>query len=115
MSVLYREFGRLIRARREALRLTQDEVAGKVGLVRTSITNIEKGRQHVSIHLLYEIARVLGVAPAELLPDRSVLVPTDANLERTLDSTPLADGAKDWIRRLVSNTRTEGDDRESTD
>lgn len=112
MEPLYREFGRLVRARREALELTQDEVAERIGMGRTSITNIEKGRQHVSLHLLYEISRVLGIAPAELLPDRSTLLSTDADLERTLQASTssLPAETKDWIRRVVLNTSREGKD-----
>ena len=48
--------------------MTQDRLGTLVGLSRTSITNIEKGRQHVSLHQLYRIADVLGVTPDMLLP-----------------------------------------------
>ena len=115
MDPLYREFGRLVRARRDVLELTQDEVAERIGLGRTSITNIEKGRQHVSLHLLYEISRVLGVTPAELLPDRSMLLSPDMNLERTIEASisPLPADTKDWIRRVVLNNQSGGKDHGS--
>ena len=69
---LYEAFGRLVRKHREngkkENRLTQDRLGALVGLSRTSITNIEKGRQHVSLHQLYRIADALGVTPDVLLP-----------------------------------------------
>ena len=67
---LYEAFGRLLRQQRDgqADRMTQDRLAALIGLSRTSITNIEKGRQHVSLHHLYLIADALGVAPEMLLP-----------------------------------------------
>jgi transcriptional regulator with XRE-family HTH domain len=39
-----------------------------LGLSRTSITNIERGRQPIQLHTLYKIAEVLGVEPTALLP-----------------------------------------------
>ena len=42
---LYKEFGQRLRKAREDAQLTQKEVADRVGLKRTSITNIERGRQ----------------------------------------------------------------------
>jgi transcriptional regulator with XRE-family HTH domain len=64
----YREFGDRLRLARQAKGLSQAEVAPGVGLSRTSIANIERGRQRLSLHLLMEFARVLEVEPADLLP-----------------------------------------------
>ena len=50
--------------------MTQERLGTLVGLSRTSITNIEKGRQHVSLQQLYRIAEVLEIAPDVLLPPR---------------------------------------------
>ena len=68
MDGLYREFGELLRARRKSAGLTQSQVAERVGLQRTSITNIEKGRQHVLLHQLILLAAAVGATPEELLP-----------------------------------------------
>lgn len=43
-----------------------------LGLSRTSVTNIERGRQPVQLHTLYRIAATLGVEPTLLLPVASV-------------------------------------------
>ena len=48
--------------------MTQERLGTLVGLSRTSITNIEKGRQHVPLHQLYRIADALDVTPTMLLP-----------------------------------------------
>jgi transcriptional regulator with XRE-family HTH domain len=66
---LYREFGRQFREARKEAGLTQKHVAERVGLTRTSVTNIERGRQHISLHQLYLLAAAVGRQPAELLPD----------------------------------------------
>lgn len=66
---LYVAFGKLVQQHRKRVdQMTQDRLGTLVGLSRTSITNIEKGRQHVSLHQLYRIADALGVTPDVLLP-----------------------------------------------
>lgn len=48
--------------------MSQDELAGAASLSRTSIVNIERGRQGVSIATLYRLAAALVCSPGELLP-----------------------------------------------
>jgi transcriptional regulator with XRE-family HTH domain len=60
--------GRLIRARRKQLQLSQSTLAERVSLTRTSITNIEQGRQKIQIHTLWDIAKALDVHASTLLP-----------------------------------------------
>lgn len=69
MDDLYAQFGRQLRAARSEARLTQQEVAERVGLTRTSVTNIERGMQHISLRQLYLLAAAVGLHPAQLLPD----------------------------------------------
>jgi transcriptional regulator with XRE-family HTH domain len=66
---LYKQFGQQLRQARSDAKLTQDEVAERVGLKRTSITNIECGRQHIALHQLFLLASAVGTAPEALLPD----------------------------------------------
>lgn len=69
MDGLYTEFGVRLRARRKEAQMTQGQVAERVGLTRTSITNIERGHQHIALHQLYLLASAVGAKPHELLPD----------------------------------------------
>lgn len=48
--------------------MTQQELATAIGLTRTSIANLEAGRQRIPLHILYAIAEALGVAPTVLMP-----------------------------------------------
>lgn len=66
---LYSAFGEHFRKLRKTAGLTQEDVAERVGLTRTSVTNIERGRQHISLHQLYLLAAAVGRDPTELLPD----------------------------------------------
>lgn len=71
MEEIYREFGRKLSELRKQASLTQDLLGARVEMSRTSIVNIEAGRQRVGLHLLYSLARALGVTPQDLLPDLS--------------------------------------------
>lgn len=76
---LYREIGRNIQVARvgHVPKLSQRELAGKIGLSRASVVNIEKGRHRVQIHVLYDLARALDAQLAELLPQptSSIILP----------------------------------------
>lgn len=73
VRALYRELGRLVRERRKAISMSQATLAGHVGLSRTSITNIELGRQHLSLHMLFVFAKALDVEPHTFLPNKKFL------------------------------------------
>ena len=66
---VYALVGAAIKARRESIGMSQDVLASKVGLSRTSVTNIERGRQSVFVHQLISFAEALGIDAPELLPD----------------------------------------------
>lgn len=68
---VYRMFGSAVRALREEKNVTQEDLAQRVNLSRTSITNIEKGRQRVLLHQMLEIASALDADPSTLVPPPS--------------------------------------------
>lgn len=69
---IYETFGKLVRRHRRGLEgMTQAELGRRIGLSRTSITNIEQGRQPVSLHQFLLIAHALRVPPEALLPRTS--------------------------------------------
>ena len=70
-SSLYREFGNQVRILRDARGMRQSDLATIMGLNRTSITNIELGRQHVTLDGLYAFATALHVPPQKLLPPQN--------------------------------------------
>ena len=64
----YQRFGRHLRQARKAAGLSQADLAVAIKLTRTSISNIEKGRQKVLLHTFVEMLHVLNVQPGKLLP-----------------------------------------------
>jgi transcriptional regulator with XRE-family HTH domain len=69
----YRQLGAKIRRFRTQRKLSQDGLAKLVGLTRTSLTNIEQGRQHPPLHKFCEIVEQLRVDISELLPIPAVI------------------------------------------
>lgn len=103
-DTLYHHIGTAVRQRRERLGMTQGQLAAAIGLLRTSIVNLEAGRQRVPLHTLYPICAVLGVEVAEMLPNvRAVLaedqlvLPIDG-IERTVPARTAA-----FVRDLLGD------------
>ena len=77
--------GQHIRAKREALGWTQSDLAARVGRTQTAVSYWESGQRGLSLDDLIEVARVLGVPGAELLPDRSGHAPLPTLLRAVAD------------------------------
>jgi transcriptional regulator with XRE-family HTH domain len=69
ISVATRVLGERIRARREALGLSQESLAEQSGVHWTFLGQVERGRRNLSLHNLLKIAAGLAVDPAELVRD----------------------------------------------
>lgn len=63
----YRMIGMRLEQIRTTLGVTQEEFSKRVGLTRTSIVNIEHGRQRILLHDVEKIAAALGITPKHLL------------------------------------------------
>jgi DNA-binding XRE family transcriptional regulator len=70
-TVLYRGIGNKLRQRRDDLKVTQGQLATEAGVKRTSITNIEAGRQKVPLQLLYKLCAALEIEVVDVLPTNS--------------------------------------------
>jgi transcriptional regulator with XRE-family HTH domain len=101
-----------VRSARQGAKLTQEALAKRLGLSRTSVTNIERGTQHIPIHVLFDLARALGVGPAELLPPDQPAAPAGASrIEEMLNDLPQEFVVA--LRKSVESTFTDPSQRES--
>ena len=119
--------GMRVRAAREAARMTQQELAGMIGLARSSVANLEAGNQDITVSRLAILAEVLKLDLADLiregdLPPR----PHNVTIERTyhvtcrtcapgqpFDAVSTHAAAAEAARHHVAETRggkTAGDD-----
>lgn len=96
MRLVYEELGNNIRQVRLRAGLTQEQLARAVGLTRTSVNNIEHGRQKLLVHTLVDIANACNVSPAVLLaPKEEIDVPSDVS---------------NWLERIRSTTYVNNED-----
>lgn len=79
-SGLYRFIGERIKKLRNQLSISQEDLANKVGIGRTSISNIELGRHQAPLHLLYKISDALGT-------EIHIFLPTTAEINDYLSSS----------------------------
>ena len=70
MESIYPQVGQKMRQLRTERCLSQKDLAQAIGLSRTSVVNIERGRQKILLHTLYDIADVFEVPVTDLLPAR---------------------------------------------
>lgn len=91
--------GQAIRTRREQLGLTQEQVAKALALSRTSIVNIEKGRQRLIVFQLVRLASALRCEVVDLLP--SVQLPDEDELRRLL--TGQRPSIVEWVTSQLTN------------
>ena len=54
-------YGEILRDRRKELKITQQELAERVGTARSYIARVEKGETDVQISSFFRIARALGI------------------------------------------------------
>ncbi len=64
------EIGQKIRIRREALGLSQDDLADRMGTNRNMVSRHENGKNEMSICTLIQYAEALQTTPQQLYPDR---------------------------------------------
>jgi len=98
--MLYIELGKRIKSAR-GKRFSQADLAKASLLSRTSITNIEKGRQHLPLHTLYAIANALEIHVGDLLPDQNQYAER-AFLENI--PTDLRPDELEWIKEVAIST-----------
>lgn len=59
-------FGEKVQQKREALKMTQEQLAQKTGMSRQMISHIEVGRKIANIYAATDIAKALGCSLDEL-------------------------------------------------
>lgn len=62
-----RYIARSIRDCREKLKMSQEDVAARLGMTRQNYGHIERGRNRIDMTFIYELCRVLKVTPNYLL------------------------------------------------
>jgi transcriptional regulator with XRE-family HTH domain len=99
---LHAALGKKIKEKRQANGLTQTELADAISMSRTSLTNMELGRQRLLIDQLYKMAAALNAKPQDLLPQPSELVSASKAREAGDESLP------ESVQRFAEKVRNRG-------
>lgn len=95
-------FGRAVRRLRQERGMTQAELAARLSLGRTSITNLEKGQQSPPLSMLPEIASALGVDPLRLIA--SAVRDGGSAEASTLAATVHDKDLRRWADQVIGDT-----------
>jgi transcriptional regulator with XRE-family HTH domain len=69
-----RSFGLAVRARREAIGVSQEALAQKARLHRTYVGSVERGERNVTLKNIYVLAHALGISIVDLIADADSLL-----------------------------------------
>jgi transcriptional regulator with XRE-family HTH domain len=64
-----RLFGEQLATARRSRRVTQTELANRIGRSRVTVVNLESGKQNVQLHQIFTLAEALNVPVSELIPE----------------------------------------------
>ena len=122
-TLLYQLLGEKLRRARERVGMSQSKLSAKVGLSRTSLVNIESGRQHAPLHVLGSLAQELNIELASLIPRSDELgrcapaLELDAATVRHIEKDVEGDAsAKRHLEEFIKRARTAkeaGDDEDT--
>jgi transcriptional regulator with XRE-family HTH domain len=97
------QVGGRVRARRESLKLTQDELARELGVTHQHVSRIESDQAAPSLDLLVKLSHRLGVSTDHLLTEQDTAT---ADITGAIRAEPrLSPAAKRHLIGLVSELR----------
>lgn len=108
---LYRILGQRFREARSAgdraKKISQEAVAKRLGVKRSSVVNFEKGRQRFPIHMIYAYAEVVGMEIHEVLPSLREILDAEKTPAATVrigdhEHEVPGEAAADFIRNVLS-------------
>lgn len=67
MKIFRQQLGLILKQARQQKKINQDVIAQRLGVTRTTISNIESGRQGVILDVFCEICRILSLDPGYTL------------------------------------------------
>lgn len=90
----YYWLGNKIRELRSEKKISQSELAQKLNLSRSSIANIEAGRQKILAHQFVDLAKIFNVT----LDNLSI----GGNIENKIEDSSISEGSKKILKDVVS-------------
>jgi transcriptional regulator with XRE-family HTH domain len=98
-EVVQRAFGQRLQAARRRQGLMQKTLAAQMGLTRANLSNIERGKQRIYLDQVLQVAHLLSVATADLLPDLDDIYPKSSISSPSDD--PIAPDLQEEVSRVL--------------
>ena len=108
IGLFYVAVGRKVKSVRIEAGISQTLLAQKIGFNRSSIANLEAGRQRIALHLFFLIAEALGTPPAKLLPDIQLMEEAGSIAIENLNShlVGTSETTQDFVRGTIARVTT---------
>lgn len=109
---LYTHVGEKVRSARLAAGVSQDVLAQRVSLTRSSIANLEAGRQRIALHIFVAICQALDKDVCELLPEKPKPYhsPISIYIEEELASSP--ESMQKFVQEAVARREIDSESEE---
>ena len=101
---IYEKIGVKIKSARKAMSIKQIELAEMMKLSRASLTNIESGRQKITVDKLYLISKITGYKISEFIEDSGNELPEKIEYVSKIDVDILArleNIPNRWLKALI--------------
>lgn len=101
----YINVGERVRLQRKKVGMDQETLSRHLNLSRTTIINIEKGRQRLSLEHAWLAAQVLGISIEDLLPPNQPKTVDDwaKEIQKAEVSDQTKEGVINWISKVKTN------------
>lgn len=99
-DAFYADVGKMIKKYRVQAGFTQAELASRIEMTRSSVANIEAGRQRFPLHVLAQLSEILDSQPSVLIPAKSYFTASAALSKETHAEL---DEISSTARRFVEN------------
>ena len=96
-----KSFGKILREFRRKNKLTQEELAEKLGISLKYISRIENGNNGVKTQTLIKYMNILGIAPNTIFADFITDEEAAKNVEISEKISNLSDEKKDLINSII--------------
>ena len=100
------QVGKLVAAKREKDKLTQEQIGKRAGMARSTVLAIENGHSHPSLAKCLDLARALGIPPRDILDARALDELRD-NPERQRELAAELEGGSAWVEAAQLHMRVE--------
>lgn len=72
-------FGRVLKQKREALKLSQEELSFEAGLHRTYISLFERGLKSPTLDVIFRLSTALNILPSQFIAEVEQLINTTSS------------------------------------